>query len=93
MGTPITNKYYLAASGGEMYGLDHDMKRFTPQAAKDIRPDTPVQNLYLTGQDVFTAGFVGASFGGLLAASSILNRNLYEDLVNLKKRSPPCKMN
>jgi all-trans-retinol 13,14-reductase len=91
VGTPITNKYYLGARGGEMYGLDHNISRFTPTAAVDLRPETPVSNLFLTGQDVFTAGFVGAAFGGLLCASSVLNRNIYEDLTLLKKKSPPCK--
>jgi hypothetical protein len=71
------------------YGCDHKLSRFTPQATIDLRPETKVKNLYLTGQDVFTCGFAGASFGGLLCASSILKRNLYEDLMNLKKVSPP----
>lgn len=89
IGSPVTNKYYLNAAGGEMYGVDHNVKRFSPAATVAIRPETGVQGLYLTGQDVFTGGFVGASFGGLLAASSILNRNLYEDMTKLKKKSKP----
>jgi all-trans-retinol 13,14-reductase len=27
VGTPITNKYYLRANKGEMYGLDHNKER------------------------------------------------------------------
>jgi len=42
--------------------------------------------LLFTGQDVLSCGFAGAMFGGLLSASSILNRNLYSDLVNLRKK-------
>lgn len=89
VGTPVTNRYYIGAAAGEMYGCDHDMKRFTPHAAVDLRPQTNIKNLFITGQDAFNAGFVGASFGGLFCASSILDRNLYEDLNKLKKKSPP----
>ena len=89
VGTPVTNRYYLRAAGGEMYGCDHDMKRFTPHATVDLRPETNITNLYITGQDAFNCGFVGASFGGLFCASSILKRNLYEDLNVLKKKTPP----
>jgi all-trans-retinol 13,14-reductase len=54
VGTPVTNKYYLGASGGEMYGCDHDTRRFTPKATVELRPETPIKNLYLTGQVSFT---------------------------------------
>ncbi len=50
-----------------------------------LRPETPFEGLLLTGQDVFTAGFVGAMFGGVLAASTALNRNLYMDLQVARK--------
>ena len=89
VGTPITNRYYLAAMKGEMYGSDHDLNRFTPAGAVALRPETAISNLFLTGQDVFNCGFAGASFGGLLCASTVLHRNLYEDLLRLKKQSPP----
>ena len=38
------------------------------------------------GQDVLSGGFMGAMFGGILCGSQILNRNLYEDLMNLRKK-------
>lgn len=38
------------------------------------------------GQDTFTCGFSGGMFSGLFCAGKILNRNLYFDLVNLKKQ-------
>lgn len=85
VGSPVTNKYYLGANRGEMYGLDHDLKRFTAAAAVDLRPDTPLKGLFLTGQDVLSCGFAGATFGGLLCASKVLNRNVYEDITKLKK--------
>ena len=38
---------------------------------------------FTTGQDILTAGFTGAMFGGLLCASQVLNRDLVKDLTNL----------
>jgi all-trans-retinol 13,14-reductase len=89
VGTPITNNYYLRANKGEMYGADHDLGRFTAEAAVQLRPKTDIPGLYLTGQDIFNCGIAGASFGGLLCANEVLGRNVYADLVALKGRSRP----
>uniref|UniRef100_UPI00358FEBBE all-trans-retinol 13,14-reductase isoform X1 n=1 Tax=Myxine glutinosa TaxID=7769 RepID=UPI00358FEBBE len=86
--TPASNQHYLCSPCGEIYGANHNMNRFTPDTAALLRPQTPIQNLYLTGQDVFCCGFAGAMFGGLLCASQILNRNLYDDLQKFKKQTP-----
>ena len=87
--TPVTNNTYLNAVAGEMYGIDHNYQRFSAENTVALRPDvSTVANLYLAGQDVFTCGFAGAAFGGLLAASKVLGRNLYADLIALKKDSP-----
>ncbi|XP_022341649.2 all-trans-retinol 13,14-reductase-like [Crassostrea virginica] len=85
VGTPLSNKYYLGFSHGEMYGLDHSMQRFLPDAAMHLRAKTDIPGLYLTGQDIMSAGLTGALFGGLLCASELLHRNLYNDLQALKK--------
>ena len=83
IGTPVSNKYYLGFSKGEMYGLDHTMQRFQPEIASELRPKTDIPGLYLTGQDIATCGFTGAMFGGLFCASEILHRKLHKDLENL----------
>ena len=49
VGTPVSNKYYLGAPSGEMYGLDQGLNRFSPEAIAALRPDTDVPGLYLTG--------------------------------------------
>ena len=72
-----------------MYGCDHDLNRFTPEATVALRSDTNIKNLYLSGQDIFTCGFAGATFGGLFCAASVLKRNVYADLMRLKAASPP----
>ncbi|XP_061761456.1 all-trans-retinol 13,14-reductase [Nerophis ophidion] len=86
-GTPITNTHYIAAPKGEIYGADHGLERFRPELGAILRPQTPLKNLYLTGQDVFVCGFAGALTGALTCASTILKRNLHLDAVALAKRT------
>ncbi|XP_027897821.1 all-trans-retinol 13,14-reductase-like [Xiphophorus couchianus] len=86
-GTPITNTHYIAAPKGEFYGVDHGIARFNPELNVTIRPQTPLKNLYLTGQDVFLCGFAGALAGALTCGSVILNRNLHLAAIALAKRT------
>lgn len=85
-GSPLSNKYYLGAPAGEMYGLDHNKERFTAETWTNLRPETPIPNLYLTGQDIMTCGFAGALYAGLMCGTKILNRNLMGDLSTLKAK-------
>lgn len=41
---------------------------------------------FISGQDVFSAGYSGALHGGLLCASSVVNHCVYPDLLLLQKK-------
>ncbi|NXU20504.1 RETST reductase, partial [Pardalotus punctatus] len=85
-GTPLTNQHYIASPRGELYGINHDIPRLQAEAMASVRAETAVPNLYLTGQDLCLGGFMGALQGAIICASAILKRNLYVDVVRLKKR-------
>ena len=95
VGSPLSNKYYIAAPRGEIYGIDHHIDRFSPKAVLKLRPDTSVRGLYLTGQDILSAGFAGAMFSGVITASAVLKRNLFADMSRLhselKKKNKAAK--
>ncbi len=73
LSTPLTTKHFVNYQYGELYGLENSTNRFDQ---KFLRPQTPIKNLYLTGQDVVTCGVGGALASGLLTASAITKKNL-----------------
>ena len=70
LGTPLSNDFYLGSTRGEVYGLDHSVSRFQDFGWL-LRPSQPIKGLYLTGQDVASAGIGGALVGGVLCAIAI----------------------
>ncbi|XP_047427779.1 all-trans-retinol 13,14-reductase-like [Mugil cephalus] len=90
-GTPITNTHYIGTPKGEIYGADHGIARFTPELSATMRPQTPLKNLYLTGQDLFSCGLAGGLAGALTCGSVILNRNLHLDGIALAKKAKSVK--
>ena len=90
--TPLTTQHYINSYGGESYGLQTNKYRYLQ--ATNLTPKTPVNNLFLTGQDICSIGFTGALMAGLLTTYSILGygttldvitgRDLFKDLQNKK---------
>jgi all-trans-retinol 13,14-reductase len=78
LSTPLSTRHFCNYDKGEIYGLQHDPQRF---GVKSLRPATGIKGLYLTGQDVATAGVGGAMIGGILCASVILKRNLINEVI------------
>lgn len=68
LSTPLSTKHFVNYEKGEIYGLDHSPARFRQT---ELRPKTPIKNLYLTGQDIVTVGIGGALMSGLLTAAHV----------------------
>jgi all-trans-retinol 13,14-reductase len=63
--TPLSADHFVRAPEGSAYGLHHSIERFmTPE----LRPRTPIKNLYFAGNELVILGVMGASMGGFLAA-------------------------
>ena len=73
LSTPLTTRHFMNYQRGEAYGLAATPERFR---LRSLTPHTSIRNLYLTGQDVASLGVAGALFGGVIAASAVLGRNL-----------------
>jgi all-trans-retinol 13,14-reductase len=65
LSTPLSSVAFTAAEHGGIYGLETSPRRFLSTA---LRARTPIAGLFLTGQDVGSAGITGAMMGGMLAA-------------------------
>jgi all-trans-retinol 13,14-reductase len=74
LSTPLSTRHFANAPQGEIYGLAHTPARF---ASRDLKPRTPLQHLFLTGQDVAMCGVMGALSGAVTTASVMLRRNLF----------------
>ena len=68
LSTPLTTAHFAGFGKGELYGIGHTPGRFS-QAW--LRPRTPVDGLWLTGADVFSAGVVAAMYAGAMTAAAM----------------------
>ncbi len=73
LSTPLSTQHFANYEQGEIYGVSAVPARFRSKA---LWPATAMPGLYLTGQDAAMLGVTGALFGGALAASVILRRNV-----------------
>lgn len=78
LSSPLTTKHFANYIHGEIYGLDHGPDRFE---AKFLKPSTPIDNLYLTGQDIVSVGIGGALMSGVLTASALTKTNLIDKIM------------
>lgn len=78
LGTPLTFNHYIGSTEGECYGIGNSKERF--RSDDWLTPHTPIDGLYLTGQDIMTMGVTGALMGGVLTAHSVLNYGTLTDM-------------
>ena len=69
LGTPLTNKYYVNATEGNLYGLEKTMDQIGPFG---FPIDPAIDGLYLCGASTEGHGVAGATLSGLTAAQKIL---------------------
>jgi all-trans-retinol 13,14-reductase len=74
--TPLTTQHFTHHGAGEIYGLAPTPMRFRHGPG----PHTSTRGLFLTGQDVWSGGVLGATFGGLLTACAITKRDFLGEL-------------
>ena len=77
LSTPLSTEYFNKYQHGELYGLDHDPARF---AEKWMKPKSPIENLYITGQDILFAGVASALASGAMTATEMLGVNIIKTL-------------
>lgn len=86
LSTPLSTEWFGVYDRGEIYGLDHDPKRFEQRW---LHPVTPVKGLYTTGQDVVTAGVGGALMGGVMTTAAMMAPRPDRVFKLLKQWQPP----
>jgi phytoene dehydrogenase-like protein len=70
LGTPLSCNYYLGVDKGEIYGLTHTPERIVNSTA-DLSPYTDIEGLYMGGQDIVSAGIVGALMSGVVTVAAL----------------------
>jgi len=86
LSTPLSTRWFQQSPHGEIYGLDHDVRRFRQDW---LHPCTPVKGFYLTGQDVVSAGVGGALMGGYMTTSAMLGSDAVKLMRMLKEWRAP----
>jgi all-trans-retinol 13,14-reductase len=69
LATPLTVAHYTSHPGGRFYGLAASPQRYQ---SKEIGPRTPIEGLYMAGQDAGCVGIFGAMMGGVGAACQVI---------------------
>ena len=69
LGTPLTNRYYVAATAGNLYGTEKSLSQIGPFG---FTTETPVQGLRQCGASTLGHGVLGAALSGVIAAAGVL---------------------
>jgi all-trans-retinol 13,14-reductase len=85
LATPLSTEWFHLYDRGEIYGLDHDPQRFKQNW---LHPVSKLKGLYLTGQDVVSAGVGGALMGGVVTTSAMLGLQAWKLQRLLKSWQP-----
>ena len=86
--TPLSIAHYLGANGGGAVGLDHSPERFTDlRMVERLDAQTPIEGLWLTGQDTVTCGQPVVQGAGLITAFRVLG--LQQSVRYLARTLPP----
>ena len=80
LGTPLSNNFFLGVKHGEVYGLTHSVERMT---STELSCETNINNLYVTGQDVMTAGVSAALLAGYLTTAAISKTAILSHIHNI----------
>ena len=69
LGTPLTMNKFLGRTHGEVYALDHNISRFDGvDVQRALHPQTCIENLYLTGEDMFVVSVTACMLSGIITA-------------------------
>jgi all-trans-retinol 13,14-reductase len=75
LSTPLSTEYFMRYNDGEIYGLSHTPERFKQDW---LRPESDIKGLYMSGQDVLTAGVAGAAMSGVLTSALVVGKSVYD---------------
>lgn len=78
VGSPITNKFYCAATEGNLYGTEKSLRQLVPPQSWGVR--TPVRDLWACGASTLSHGVAGATLSGLAVARQVLGARRSEIL-------------
>ena len=86
--TPLTIEHFTSHESGCFYGLPLTPERF---AADLSSPSTPINGLYLTGQDAGMPGIVGSALAGMAAACKALGPAAYPRIMRALRDQVPTQ--
>lgn len=77
--TPLTYRDYIGSYNGSVYGIQKD---YHNSLRTMILPQTHIENLLLTGQNINIHGVVGVTLGSVITCSALLGMNYLIKKIN-----------